>query len=93
MTLLSIWRGEINEPRTMRDVAEAVARRHGMHLRDLTGPCRSAACVKARHEAFYEIRRQLDRSLPQIGRFFGNRDHSTVLHGIRRHEQRMGAGA
>jgi chromosomal replication initiation ATPase DnaA len=39
----------------------------------------------------WEIRQRTILSTPQIGRALGNRDHTTVLHGIKRHEKRLAA--
>jgi hypothetical protein len=50
---------------------------------------RTHAIVLLRHELFWTLREQTTLSLPQIGRAMGGRDHTTVLHGIRRHERRM----
>jgi chromosomal replication initiator protein len=56
---------------------------------DLTGHDRATAAVRARQVAIYLTRERTDLSLPQIGRAFGGRDHSTVLSSIRRVEGRL----
>lgn len=77
-----------------RIIAE-VAERHGFTPEALTGQSRSARIVRARQEAMwlaYQERWPDGRrvySLPQIGAFFGGRDHTTVIHAIRRHEALM----
>ena len=48
----------------------------------------SATPVRARQVAIYLTRELTDLSLPQIGRLYGGRDHSTVLNSIRRVEAR-----
>jgi len=69
-----------------------VAVKHGIRLEDLRSPIRIKRFVLARHEAMWEIRRQRPGlSLPQIGRLFGGRDHTTILHGIRAHQERLNA--
>jgi hypothetical protein len=69
-----------------------VAVKHGIRLEDLRSPIRIKRFVLARHEAMWEIKRQRPGlSLPQIGRLFGNRDHTTVLHAIRKHQERLDA--
>lgn len=45
------------------------------------GPQRSQRLVRARHELWFRASRELEMSLPQIGRRC-NRDHTTILHGI-----------
>jgi len=69
---------------TMRRIAGEVAARHRLTLDDLTGPRVARPLVRARWEAMAAIRAQTRFSLPQIGQFF-NRDHTTVLAGIRKH--------
>ena len=70
-------------------IARQVAAWHRVTVLALRGEGRSRKLVIARQEAFYRCRRELGRSLPQIGNFFG-RDHTTVLHGIRAHASRNG---
>lgn len=91
--VLSIWRGLTRRPVTMREIATDVARRRGVTLDEMIRPGSCRELAEARWEAFHEIRRQTRYSLPQIGRFFGGRDHTTVLHGLRRHAERMGVEA
>lgn len=77
----------------MREIVAEVAARHQLHPRDLTGPMRFKSICAARFEAMwliYQERHPDGRrvySLPQVGAFF-NRDHTTVLNALRRHEQR-----
>lgn len=89
--LVSLWRHDtINPPPrpTMRQIARRTAERHGVSLDDMMGLSRRPRIAQARQEAMHEIRQATTFSLPQIGRFF-NRDHTTVIHGVRAHEQRM----
>jgi hypothetical protein len=69
--------------------AEAIIRRHaeaaGLTPADLTGPSRRVAAVRARQAAMAELWDEGRRlSLPVIGRLFGGRDHTTVLHAVRK---------
>jgi chromosomal replication initiator protein len=57
----------------------------------ITGPGRNAAAVRARQVAMYLTRELTDLSLPEIGRLYGGRDHSTVLSSIRRVQARAEA--
>lgn len=62
-----------------------VAKRHGVSPLDITGPSRAMPIVEARHAAMVEAYLvRLDLSTPQIGRDFGGRDHTTVLHAVRK---------
>lgn len=72
-------------------IALEVAAKHGVRFNDLLSTRRNRASVAARHEAFWRCREETNMTLPQIGRMFGGRDHSTVTHGIQKHEKRMGA--
>lgn len=74
---------------TWRTIARDVAAKHGLPLSDLMSIRRNRTAVAARHEAFWRCRMETTLSLPQIGHRFGGRDHSTVLHGLRKHAQRM----
>lgn len=74
--------------RQTRAVIEAVAAKHGVTMSDMLGRCVNRKAAWARQEAYVEIRaRRPHLSLPSVGRLFG-RDHSTVLHGIRRFQAR-----
>jgi hypothetical protein len=75
---------------SMRAVAEAVAAKHGLTLEDLIGRSRIRSVAWPRQEAIWEVRRQTDKSLTNIGRFF-NRDHTTVIHSCAAHASRMKA--
>lgn len=70
-------------------IALEVAKKHGLTLNDLMSIRRDQASVNARYEAFWRCRHETTMSLPQIGRRFGNRDHTTVLHGIQKHEKML----
>ncbi len=75
---LSIW----------QRITVQVAERHGLGSTDLTGPDRTRLRSWARQEAWYRIAAETALSLPAIGRHFGGRDHTTVLHGIRTYAAR-----
>ncbi|WP_374569657.1 helix-turn-helix domain-containing protein [Phenylobacterium sp.] len=62
----------------------------GLPVRDLVADKRDEPTALARHRAFYLARTlRADLSLPQIGRHMGGRDHTTVLHGVRRIAERV----
>ncbi len=62
----------------------------GITLEEITGPNRSRSLVLARQIAMYLCRELTDLSLPAIGREFGNRDHTTVMHADRKIREQMG---
>jgi chromosomal replication initiation ATPase DnaA len=85
-------------PSAWRPIVAAVAERHGLAVTDLVGPSRKQDICMARHEAMYVLRSVLteeDRprwSLPAVGRMF-NRDHTTILNGVRAHQAILDATA
>jgi len=70
-------------------IAREVCLKHQVSMAELLSMRRSQFLCLARYEAFWRCREETTMSLPQIGYRFGGRDHTTVLHGIRRHEERM----
>ena len=79
-------RGREAEPAGAEVIQSRVAESYGVSRAELVGPGRGATPVRARQVAIYLTREATDLSLPQIGRLFGGRDHSTVLNSIRRVE-------
>jgi chromosomal replication initiator protein len=75
------------EPPTLRSIAVQTAKYFRLTLADLKSPARRQALVLARGVAFVLIRELTDKSLEQIGAYFGGRDHTTVLHACRRTEK------
>jgi chromosomal replication initiator protein len=71
--------GEMPEVSVER-IQEAVIERFGISLHELTGDRRSQAIVYPRQVAMYLCRELTDSSLPKIGKKFGGRDHTTVIH-------------
>ena len=69
-------------------IIKEVADKYGVTLRDMFGHETVRYISKARHAAFYEVQNKRGLGYAAIGRVFG-RDHSTVIHGIRVHKQRM----
>jgi hypothetical protein len=59
----------------------------GVTLTDIDSRRRESTVVRARHIAMYLIKNKTLKSLPEIGRRFGGRDHTTVLHGIKKVER------
>lgn len=72
-----------------RKVQEEVARRFDLDLSDLKGSCRRKDIVTPRQIAMYLTRELTDTSLPAIGKAFGGRDHSTVLHACRQINEKL----
>lgn len=75
----------------MKDIATRVALSHGLTLRDLVGRSAKRRESWPRQESYAEMRKTGLFSYPQIGRFHGGRDHTTVIDGERRHYARLAA--
>lgn len=73
-------------PRKLRieDIQRAVADMYGVRLIDLRSARRTANVVRPRQLAMYLAKTLTLHSLPEIGRRFGGRDHTTVLHAVRK---------
>lgn len=67
---------------SIRDIQRAVSIASNVPLRDMLSGIRSRSVTEARHVAMVLCRVLTLRSLPEIGRFFAGRDHTTVLHAI-----------
>jgi len=74
----------------VEEIQARVSTAFGISRAELIGSTRAATPLRARQVAIYLTREMTDLSLPQIGRLYGGRDHSTVLNSIRRIEARFG---
>ena len=72
--------GEAAPEVTIPRIQEAVSQRFGVTLDELVSPRRSQSVAYPRQVAMYLSRELTDSSLPKIGREFGGRDHTTVIH-------------
>jgi chromosomal replication initiator protein len=70
---------------------EETAQYFSLSTGDLTSKSRSRPLTQARHIAMYLMRECTGLSLVKIGEIFGGRDHTTVLHGIKKVEAEMRA--
>src|SRR5690606_11151133 len=76
---------------TIEEIQRRVAEHYNIRLSDLIGPKRVRPVARPRQAAMYLCKRLTTRSLPEIGRRFGGRDHTTVMHAIKRIEELMQA--
>jgi chromosomal replication initiator protein len=74
-------------------IQQQVAERFGVSRAELVGSSRAATPLRARQIGMYLTRELTDLSLPQIGRLYGGRDHTTVLNSLRRVEAGLGEDA
>jgi chromosomal replication initiator protein len=71
---------------TVDDIQKAASEHYGMKQADLISERRTRAVARPRQAAMWLAKQLTTRSLPDIGRRFGGRDHTTVLHAVRRIE-------
>lgn len=83
------------EPKRVKieDIQKLVASRYNVSRSDILSERRTAAVVRPRQIAMYLSKALTLRSLPEIGRRFGGRDHTTVLHAVRKIEKALGEDA
>lgn len=67
-------------------IIQQTAAEHGVTAEQIKGYARARVVVAARFETYCRLQKELEYSLPMIGKTIGGRDHSGVLHGIRRHQ-------
>jgi chromosomal replication initiator protein len=73
----------------IEDILKLVSRHYKVPRNELLSSRRSRDVVRPRQIAMYLAKALTSRSLPEIGRRFGGRDHTTVLHSVRKVEQMM----
>ena len=71
---------------TIDEIQKATAEHYGMKQTDLISERRNRSVARPRQAAMWLAKHLTTRSLPDIGRRFGGRDHTTVLHAVRRIE-------
>ena len=74
---------------TIEEIQRKVAEHYNIRLSDLIGPKRLRNIARPRQVAMYLAKQLTSRSLPEIGRRFGGRDHTTIMHGVRKIEELM----
>ena len=82
-TVLQDVIGEKKKIIAMDDIEEIVAARYHIRITDLKSRRRSKTLVHPRQIAMYLCRELTDSSFPEIGRQFGGKDHTTIIHGCR----------
>lgn len=73
------------------EVVSKVAAFYGVTVDEMIGPSRKKAIAEIRQEAYHALYETGRYSLPTIGGYFGGRDHTTIMHGIRSHKARLAA--
>ena len=72
---------------TVEEIQRKVSDHYNIRLSDLIGPKRVRTFARPRQVAMYLAKTMTSRSLPEIGRRFGGRDHTTIMHGVRKIEE------
>lgn len=72
---------------TIEEIQKKVAEHYNVKLSDMHSPRRARAVARPRQVAMYLAKQLTTRSLPEIGRKFGGRDHTTVIHAVRKIEE------
>jgi chromosomal replication initiator protein len=72
---------------TIEEIQKRVAEHYGIRLADMQSARRARAVARPRQVAMYLAKQLTPRSLPEIGRKFGGRDHTTVIYAIRKIEE------
>jgi chromosomal replication initiator protein len=84
-----IPRGRPAAATSVEEIQQRVAEGFGISRAELVGSSRATTPLRARQVAIFLTRELTDLSLPQIGRLYGGRDHSTVLNSLRRLEANL----
>jgi chromosomal replication initiator protein len=72
---------------TLDEIKRKVADHYNLRLSELVSARRARNVARPRQVAMYLAKTLTSKSLPEIGRGFGNRDHTTVIHAVRKIEQ------
>lgn len=78
---------EKNKEITVEEIQKVVAQHFGLKVVDLKSPKRLKALVLPRQVAMYLSRQLTPQSFPEIGEKFGGKDHSTIIHAIKKIEK------
>ena len=74
---------------TIEEIQRKVSEHYSIRLSDMICPKRLRTIARPRQVAMYLAKQLTPRSLPEIGRRFGGRDHTTIIHGVRKIEELM----
>jgi chromosomal replication initiator protein len=82
-----------NHQKTLRvkpqDIIQSVSNHFHLKQSAIKGGRRNKELVRARHIAMYLLRQELNSSLEEIGQWFGGRDHTSVIHAVKKIEQEL----
>ncbi len=75
-----------------RAILMEVAEAHGVTVEELVSMRRKQPLCDARNEVYWRLRTETTWSFPRIGQFLGDRDHTTVMSGAKKHQRLLEAG-
>ena len=83
------------DPHGWRRITKEVCDRRKVAVRDVMGSMKFQELCDARFEIWFRLRNEIKIvgkpvSYPMIGKWFGDRDHTTILHGVQRYRETMG---
>jgi chromosomal replication initiator protein len=87
--LAGLYPGTRRQRRSVQDIQERICEAFGVSMDDLLSTSRAAPITWPRQVAMYLARELTDQTLPAIGRAFGGRNHTTVMHACRRTAERI----
>ena len=76
-------------PATIKNIQTLVSQKYGVTIMDMVSARRNKDIITPRHVAFYLVKSLTTFSYPVIGRYFGGRDHATIIHAVGKIEARM----
>jgi chromosomal replication initiator protein len=72
---------------TIEEIQKRVADYYNIKVTEMSSARRAQMVARPRQVAMYLAKQLTSRSLPEIGRKFGNRDHTTVMHAVKKVDQ------
>jgi len=82
-----------DRPVSIEDIQKQVASHYNIKVSDMHSARRSRVVARPRQVAMYLSKKFTSKSLPEIGRKFGGKDHTTVMHAVKRVDELMGNDA
>jgi len=76
-----------NKSISIESIQNIVAAHYNLNINEMLSPRRSRSLARPRQIAMYLAKQNTTKSLPEIGRNFSNRDHTTVIHAVKKIEE------
>ena len=85
--LVKIKKWTVSMKVNIEEIQKRVSQHFNVKMSDMSSARRSRTIARPRQIAMYLSKNLTSRSLPEIGRRFGNRDHTTVIHAVKKIEE------